>query len=374
MKRKFVPFELERMMSIWENLVEYNLSESGVHPITIHELIDDPHVIEDLLSTSLTYPQTNGSIELRERIAALYPGATSNNVLVTTGAAQANFSTIITVLEPGDEIIVMLPNYMQIWGIAKNINLNIKVFSLKEELDWGIDLDELNRTVSNNTKLIAVCNPNNPTGHIFSAEEMDAVVASASRVGAWLLTDEVYAGAERLTDKKTDTFWGRYDRVLAIGSMSKAYGLPGLRIGWVVAPPDMTEEIWARQDYITISTTILANKLAAYALLPEVHSRILTRTREYIRKGYKNFEQWCKNNKDLFSLVPPQAAAIAFIRYHHSINSTNLCKRLIQEKKMYVVPGDHFGIDHHLRISYGLPANYLNEGLNRLSQMIISLR
>ena len=372
MDREFIPFHLERMMSIWENVVEYNLSESGVHPLTIEELVEDTKVIEDLLSTGLNYPQTNGSIELRERIAALYKGATSDNVQVTVGAAQANYTTILTVLEPNDEILVMLPNYMQIWGAAQNHGFQVKTFTLREELKWGVDIDELERAVSKRTKLIAVCNPNNPTGYILSEEEMDAIVAAASRVGAWLLADEVYAGTERLTDEFTPSFWGRYERVLAINSMSKAYGMPGLRIGWVVAPTRTAEEIWSRQDYITISATMLSNKLAAYALSPQVRPRIVARTRQFIRQGYDNFERWYIEHDDLYSLIPPQAAAIAFVRYHADVNSTELCTQLIHEQQTYVVPGDHFGLDHHIRISYGMPADYLNEGLSRLHRVITS--
>jgi aspartate/methionine/tyrosine aminotransferase len=372
MTTEFIPFDLERVMSLWEHRVEFNISESGVHPMSIQELVEDSRLIKELLATEIGYVQTNGSIELRERIAALYPGANPDNVLVTVGAAQANFSALLTVLEPSDEIVFMLPNYMQIWGVAKNFGFRVKTFSLKEKLEWGIDLEELERTVSNKTKLIAICNPNNPTGHIMSKEEMDAIVNVASRTGAWILADEVYAGAERVTDEITPTFWGRYDRVLAINSMSKAYGLPGLRIGWVVAPTETAEEIWARQDYITICTTKLSNKLAAYALYPEVRSRILQRTREYVRKGYNNLERWCLEHEDLFSLVPPQAAAIAFVRYHRDINSSELVYRLIHEQGTFVVPGDSFGLDQYLRISFGLSADYVNEGLRRIHQVLIS--
>ena len=374
MKQDFVPFELERIMSIWEHQVEYNLSESGVHPLTTRELLHqgDPAVLDDLLATELNYPQTNGTIELRERIAALYSGATRDNVVVTTGAAQANFTSILTTLDPGDEIVVMLPNYMQIWGIAKNFNLKVKTFSLQAEQGWAVDLEGLNRAVSAKTRLIAVCNPNNPTGHIMPAPEREAVVRAAARVGAWLLADEVYAGAEHWTDQVTPSLWGDYDRVLAIGSLSKAYALPGLRIGWVVAPTDLAEEIWARQDYITICSTMLGNKLAAYALTPEVRAWILARTRQYVRRGYQNFERWCRQHRDLFTLVRPEAAAIAFVRYHRRINSARLVDRLIHEKQTYVVPGDHFGLDHYLRISYGLPDEYVNEGLQRVYDLLVS--
>lgn len=372
MSRSFVQFDLERFMSAWENVVEYNLSESGVHPMTAEELVEDPNLVEELLSTGLNYPQANGAIELRQHIAALYTGATQDDVLVTTGAAQANFTSLMTLVEPGDEVAVMLPNYMQIWGAAQNLDAQVKTFSLKEEQDWALDLDELERAVSDRTKLIAVCNPNNPTGRILTAGEMEAIVAAASRAGAWLLSDEVYAGAERVTDEVTPSFWGRYDRVLAVGSMSKAYGLPGLRIGWVVAPRETAEAIWARQDYVTIGTTMLGQKLAAHALSPEVRPRILARTRDYIRRGYGNFEKWVESHGDIFSLVPPQAAAIAFVRYHVDVNSSALVDRLIEEQSMLVVPGDHFGLDHHLRISYGLPQDYLMEGLNRLYRVISS--
>ncbi len=371
---KFRPFELERIMSKWENVVEYNLSESGVHPVTIRELVDDPAEIERLLATELNYPQANGTIELRERIAALYPGATPDNVLVTVGCIEANFIALQTLLAPGDEMVVMLPNYMQIWGLGHNLGLRVKCFHLREELGWGLDLDELNEMVSAQTKLIAVCNPNNPTGHILTATEMDGVVAAAERVGAWLLADEVYSGAERLTDTQTPSFWGRYDKALAMGSMSKAYGLPGLRLGWVVAPADTADEIWARHEYVTISATMLSNKLATIALSPEVRPRLIQRTRDYIRRGFPVLDGWLESHEGAFSLVPPQAAAISFARYHLDINSTDLVRRLIHEKGVLIAAGDHFGVDHHLRISYGLPPDYLRAGLNRIHELIVELQ
>lgn len=373
MRENFYPFMLEREMSIWENQVEYNLSESGVHSMTFLELFaGDEQMIEQVLSTELNYPQTNGTIELREGIARLYPGATPDNVVVTSGAAQANFTTLLTIMDPGDELLVMLPNYMQIWGAAKNLGINVETFSLREELDWGVDIDDLIRSVTDKTRLIAICNPNNPTGHILSADEREAIVQAADKVGAWILTDEVYAGAEHNQDEITPSMWGHYERVFAIGSLSKAYALPGLRVGWVVAPGKMADEIWARQDYVTISATMLGNKLAAYALSPEVHQRVISRTRDYVRRGYGNFANWCQERSDLISHVPPQAAAIAFVRYNREINSSELVRRLIDEQSTLVVPGDHFGLDQHLRISYGLAEDYVNEGLARIYQTLIS--
>jgi aspartate/methionine/tyrosine aminotransferase len=370
MTQDFLPFEIERVMSKWENVVEYNLSESGSHPMSIRELVRDDAVLDELLDMEQHYPQANGILELRERISALYPGSTSDHVLVTTGCIEANFNTVLTVMKPGDEIVVMLPNYMQIWGIAENFGFSPKSFNLKEEQGWAVDLEELNRVVNDRTKLIAVCNPNNPTGHIMKDAEIEGVVEAAKGVGAWILSDEVYAGAERVQDQETPTLWGQYERVLAMGSLSKAYGLPGLRIGWVVAPPEMMDQIWARHEYSTISATIMSNYLAAIALSPEVRPRLIQRTRDYIRNGFEILEEWVDEHDGVLEMVPPEAAAIAFVRYKLPINSTEFCMRLIHEKSVYIVPGDHFGQDHHWRISYGLPEEYLKEGLRRVHDLI----
>ncbi len=372
---EFQPFTMERMMSKFEQDVEYNLSESGVHPVSLAELLaDDPEEMNRLLATELNYPHVNGIPELRENIAALYDGAVPENVLVTVGAAEANYITTRTLLSAEDEIVIMLPNYMQIWGIAKNHGYRVKAFHLREENSWAPDLDELDQAVTAKTRLIAVCNPNNPTGRILTEAQMNAIVAVAERVGAWILADEVYRGAERLNGAESPSFYGRYDKVVATGSLSKAYGLPGLRIGWVVGPPDTVDDTWARHEYVTISATMLANKLAALALSPEVRPRLIQRTRDYIRRGYPVLQEWMDNHEDTLHLTPPQAAAIAFIRYQLDINSTAFTERLRKEKSVLIVAGDHFGMDHFVRVSFGLPHDYLIPGLDRIHELIMKLK
>ncbi len=372
--KEFQPFVMERMMSKWENVVDYNLSESGVHAMTLGELLAmDGKSPDALAEVDFDYPQANGTVELRRNIARYYPGAGPDNVLVTVGAAEANYLTLHTLLDPGDEVVIMRPNYMQVWGVAVNHGLRVKTFNLLEAEGWVPDLAELERVVGPQTKLIAVCNPNNPTGRIMTEAEMSAVVATAERVGAWILADEVYTGAERETDDEAPTFYGRSERVIAVGSMSKAYGLPGLRIGWAVGPAGAVDDLWARHEYTTISTSMLSNKLAAIAMSETVRPQILARTRKFIRDGYPVLEAWMRSHGNTFSLVPPEAAAIAFVRYHMDINSTTLVERIRDDKSVLIVPGDHFGLDNFIRISYGLPHDYLTAGLNRIHEAIMEL-
>ena len=371
---KFEPFVMERMMSKFENYVDFNLSESGVHPMTLRELMTlAGRSVDELGEVLINYPQANGTPELRQIIANLYKGAGVDNVLVTTGAAEANYLTIHTLLEPGDEMALMAPNYQQVWGVAVNRGVKVTPFHLAEDKGWALDIDSLKRAVTPRTKLIAVCNPNNPTGRIMTSAEMDAVVAEAARVGAWLLADEVYGGAERESDVQTPSFYGRYDKVIAIGSMSKAYGLPGLRTGWAVGPADTLDEMWARHEYITITTTMMSDKLTAIALSPTVRPKVLARTRKFIRDGYPVLTEWAAKHGNMFSVFPSQAAAIAFVRYNLPINSTELTERLRKEKSVLIVPGDHFGLDHHLRISFGLEHGYLKGGLDRIHALVNEL-
>ena len=184
---KFPIFELERIQSIYENTVEFNLTESGFHPFTLDELLN-PEQLDAIRHTVLGYGQTNGSPAVRRRIAALYSDLTADNILVTNGSSEANFVSCHTLIEPGDEVVVMVPNYMQIWGIAEEMGAVPVAFHLREENGWAPDLDELKRVVNNKTRMITVCNPNNPTGYTLTLDEMREIVAVADGVGGWMHT------------------------------------------------------------------------------------------------------------------------------------------------------------------------------------------
>ncbi len=370
----FQPFVMERMMSRFEQTVEFNLSESGVHPLTLDELIgEDRDILGSLMSTELTYPQVEGTPSLRSNVSQMYEGAGPNNVLVTVGGIEANYLAVATLLSPGDQMVVMVPNYMQVWGLAKNRGVDVRTFALDRGRGWAPDLDELTDRVTAKTRMIAVCNPNNPTGRILTETEMDSIVSVADSVGAWILSDEVYRGAERTTDVETPSFFGRYDKVVAVGSMSKAYGMPGLRLGWAVVPEDLRDELWARHEYLTISATAISNTLGAFALSSEVRPRLVKRTRRFIREGFPNLERWMAQQGSVFDSVDHQASAVALLPYTVDVNSSELADRLRLEKSVLVVPGDHFGLDGFLRVSFGLPPEILLPALDRIGELLTEL-
>jgi len=366
-------FEMERLQSTWENRVKFNLSESSVHPMSVRELIPDPEFHDQLLGTPLAYNQSNGTDELRATIAALYPGATPDHIEVTNGGSEANFVTIYSMLEPGDEVVVVLPNYGQIWGLTNSLGMAVKAVHLRGDLGWAPDLDRLESAVSGRTKMIVVCNPNNPTGAILSASEMEAIIRVASRCGAWILADEIYQGSER-DGITTPSFYGKYDRVIVTNGLSKAYGLPGLRIGWIVAPSELIARMWSRHDYTTIAPGTMSDMLARVALSPAGRVRCLERTRGICRHNFPLFRRWVEEHGSMFSLVEPRAGAIAYLHYDLQMNSTGLIQRLLHEKSVLVVPGDHFGMDHYLRIGYGPPAGYLQQALGHIDDLLQSLR
>jgi len=365
---KIEHFKMERMQSQWENLVDYNLSESGVHPLSFQELISSKEM-EEILNTNLGYLQTNGTPELRERVCALYPGTDIENILITSGSAEANFLLAWSQIEPGDETLFMIPNYMQLWGLMRAFGAHVKTYRLRENLNWNPDLDELKKSVTSRTKIIAVTNPNNPTGSRLSTEARETILELAEKADAWIFADEVYQGAE-LDGQTTPSFWGTYKKVVVSNGLSKAYGLPGLRMGWMVAPKDFIQKVWPYHDYTTISISAVSDRLARIALASDKRDRILGRTRSILGANIEILNSWFETQDGLFHYVPPQAGAITFARYTLDMNSTELVNKIREKKSVLIVPGDHFAMDRYLRFGYGEKKERLIKALDLIQEAL----
>ncbi len=362
---RYVPFRMERYQSTYEHRVEINLSESGVHPLTVRELLDLAGHGGGVDDVRLGYGQSNGSDELRDRIAGLYPEATEANVLVTVGGAEANFTSFWHLMETEGAAAVVLPSYGQVPGLLESFGSKIRPVHLLEQEGWQPDLDALADALKAGARFVLVTNPNNPTGAALRSDAMEAMVGLAREHEAWILADEVYAGAEVEGDQ-TPSFWGRYSRVLVTNSLSKAYGLPGLRLGWVLGPSEVVAELWGRTDYTTISPASLSDTLATLALEPATRARILRRTRGIVRANLGLLQDWTSSQEGRFRYHPPDAGAICYVHYDAPVNSTEFAEKLRTEKSLLVVPGDHFGMDSYLRIGFGNPADELLDGLARI--------
>lgn len=374
------PFRMERILSRYENTVEFNLSESGVEPMRADELLTTEAERAAFVHASLGYSQSNGTDALRDRIAAFYPGARRENVVVTNGGSEANYATFWSILDRGDRVAYMLPNYLQTWGLARAYAGRADAFRLIEKPDgrggrrWGIDLKSLERAVGKKTRIILVTNPNNPTGAVLDEEEMNAVVAAARRARAYIVCDEIYRGAER-AGPLSPSFWGRYDKVMVTSGLSKAFGLAGLRIGWVVGPAPAIDKIWGYRDYTTIAPGMLSDLLACRAMEPAKRDAIFDRTRGYVRRHWPVLEKFVAERSDILSVIPPVAGAIALVRYDLPIGSTALTERLRLEKSTLIVPGDLLGVSRHIRIGfgYGEDDRHLRGGLGRIDEMLRSI-
>ena len=365
---KFEEFELERNQSLFEHEVDYNLSESGLHPLPLKSILTEDEQ-QELLETELIYGYTTGTPMLREKIADLYTGADFDNVLATSGSAEANFVAVMTLLEPGDELIYMVPNYLQIRGIARSFGITVKELPIREELGWQWDMKELESMISSKTKMIGVCHPNNPTGSIVSKENMGKIIDIASGNDCWILSDEVYRGAE-LNGIESPSFYGNYEKTIVNAGLSKAYRLPGLRIGWTVGPKDYIKKAWAFHDYTSISIAYHSDWVASRILDTKRRKQILDGTKQHLNQNMNTLVEWIDTCDGKLSLSPPRAGAIAFVRIKMDIPSQDLTYHIRDNFSVLLTAGKWFGLEGFLRFGYGPPNEYLLEALDRIGESL----
>ena len=366
---KMPEFEMERMQSTWENLVDYDMSESGVRPVTLRELVEMGFDLDAAMDLPLGYSQSNGTIPLRERLAAIYPGATVDQIEVTNGTSEANYLLALSVLEPGDEIAMEIPNYMQLWGVPRSLQAPVTTFHLRPDCGWEPDWEEFERAVTPRTRLLYLSNPNNPSGAVLSDAAMRRIVARCDETNTILLADEVYLGAE-VDGDRTHSFWGLSDRVVVTSGLSKAYGIPGVRIGWIVGPPALVATCWSQHDYLTIGPNKLSDLVARTAVTSANREHLYARTRAILGANLPIISDWAAGFGDRLQFNRPRAGAMPLVRYLADVPSVDLCERIRTAQNTLVVPGIHVGLEGYLRIWYGGRQEYITEGLRRIGVVL----
>ena len=282
---KIDTFGVEMWMNEWETKCEFNLAETCVESLTIDQLFQisgtNKKDLSEILSLKMTYGEIKGSDRLRKAIAALYDNQTYQNVLVTHGTIGANMLVHKTLVDSGDRVVSVVPTYQQHFSIPKSIGADVHLLRLREENNWLPDLDELRKLIMPGTKLIALTNPNNPTGSLIDKEMLGQISEIAAEVGSWILCDEVYRGTDQHGTGMTTSIADIYEKGISTAGMSKAFSLAGLRLGWVTAPTRVIEDVMIHRDYDTISVGMVDDYLATVAL--ESVDRLLERSHEITR-------------------------------------------------------------------------------------------
>jgi aspartate/methionine/tyrosine aminotransferase len=373
---KIETFALERWMTRWETVVRYDLAESGIKPMTVDELLTlagRDAALERMLGISLGYSEARGTVELRGLLAALYRDVTPDEILVTTGAIEANFLLFNVLLNPGDHIIVVDPAYQQLQSVPKAIGCDVSLWKLRPENDFRYDLDELEALVNVRTRLIVINTPHNPTGSVLTPVEQERVFAIAERVGAHVMGDEAYRW---LTLPGREPFAGPVrdlgERGISVGTLSKPFGLPGLRIGWIAATPEIVRACWSQRDYISLSPGKLNDYLATLAI--QQREAIFARTQKIAAENLTTLEQWIHEREDLVSWVPSRGGLLGLLRYDIDVPSMELADRLASEASVMLAPGAAFGYEHFLRIGIGGDPAVFREGLGRAASVLEAAR
>jgi aspartate/methionine/tyrosine aminotransferase len=357
------PFEMERMQSTWENVVEMDMSESGVRPVTLRELGELGLDLDAVMATPLGYSQSNGTIPLRERLAEVYPGATPDNLEVTNGTSEANYLVALALIRPGDEVAFEVPNYMQYAGVPPSLGAQVRRFKLRAASKWEPDWEEFEQAVNERTRLVYISNPNNPSGSVLSRDAMQRIVERCDKVGAYLVADEVYQGAE-IECERTPSFWGMSERVIVTSGLSKAYGIPGVRIGWIAGPRGVIAACWTQHDYLTIGPNKISDMVARVAV--ENREKLYARTRAILQNNLPIMREWACSMGGFVMLLEPKAGALCLARYRAQTPSYELAERIRENQSVLIVPGAHLGLEGHVRLWLGGTPEFLKEGLRRI--------
>ncbi|GHV57897.1 aminotransferase [Synergistales bacterium] len=373
---KIAPFGVEQWMNEWETGAVTNLAETCVKSLTVEELLElsgrGDAVLKELLKLRMSYGDIPGSDELLERVAALYERQKRENVIMMNGGSGANFLSLYTLVEPGDEVVSVNPTYQQLYSIPESFGAKVKLLHLKIEDGFLPDLGRLAELVTSKTRVICVNNPNNPTGSLMEEPLLRGIADIARQAGAWLYCDEVYRFMVHDPSKKIPSVADIYEKGVVSCSFSKCFSLAGLRLGWIAGPKPFIEDVFSRRDYMTVSCGRIDDLLGRTALA--AGEKILSRNLAIVRECAEVLDRWIESEKRV-SYVKPSAGTTAFPRYDYNIPSEEFCARLFRKDGTFLLPGKCFGeeFDRHLRVGYAYSPALLEEGLKKVSAFLRDL-
>ncbi len=368
---KIEPFGVEIWMNEFETRCKFNLAETCVASLTVEQLLDmsdrNTDVLDDLKRMKLTYGAIEGSDRLRDAICTLYQDQQRHNILVTHGAVGANALVHETLVGPGDHVISVRPTYQQHYSIPESYGATVDILHLRPENGFLPDLEQLAALIRPETRLIAINNPNNPTGSLMDGDFLSRFIDIVRPSRAYILCDEVYRGTAQQGDGFTPALADLYDRGISVASMSKTFSLAGLRLGWIAAAPEVIEAVSIHRDYTTISVGMLDDYFAALAL--EAKDRILERSHRITRGNLRILDDWV-TSQPAITYVRPQAGTTALLKYDFDMPSRDLCVELLGETGVMLTPGSALHMEGWLRIGYANDPEILKAGLARFGAFL----
>ncbi|HKM39764.1 MAG TPA: aminotransferase class I/II-fold pyridoxal phosphate-dependent enzyme [bacterium] len=369
---QLAPFLVERWLNTHEQSARYNLAETDAKPFTVQELLQQANAdTTKLLDLHISYNPTLGSAPLRDLIASFYPGTTADNVLITTGAMEADFLLANILVQPGDTVIVQYPAYQALYSVAEARGAKVKRWHLTREQKFKPDLNKLEQLLDEKTKVVILNIPHNPTGAIINHNQLRTILAWAEEKGFWVLCDEVYH--DLAADSQVPPYAAALSpKAISVGSMSKAYGLSGLRLGWFVGPPHLVQQAWQWKDYTTISISPISDFLARLALSHK--DAIMMRNKAIANANWQLLLDWLRQWAQLVDYVPPAAGVLIFPWLKQpQLSGTDFCQGAFDQKGVLLVPGEAFGYESHFRLGFGGDTETFSAGLEQLSQYCTQL-
>ena len=364
-------FKVEEWFNKYEKLAKYDLADTCVESLSINELLQivglKENSLQEIFDKKLNYGDIHGSSRLKKAICTMYDNKLEDNITITHGAIGANQLVMLSLVEPNDKIVSIIPTYQQHYSIPKSFGGHVEICMLKEKNNWLPDLEELKKLVGTDTKLICMNNPNNPTGAVIPDEMLGQIVEIAKKSDAYILCDEVYRGLNHNGNPFSKSIADIYEKGISTGSMSKVFSLAGLRLGWIAANKDIIDDINHQREYNTISVGILDDYFASLAI--ENKDKIIQRNLEKLSIGKKILLNWVEKEPRV-TLVVPKGGTTAFVGYKSNISSVDLCKKLQDDTGVMILPGETLECDGYLRIGCGNNFDQLKKALQIFSQWL----
>ncbi|MDD4363237.1 MAG: aminotransferase class I/II-fold pyridoxal phosphate-dependent enzyme [Atribacterota bacterium] len=370
---KINTFQVERWLNLYEDKAKFELAETDAKPFTIEELSQlnpQENLLQKLAKIKIGYNPTKGSKSLRKKIANLYGNNTSEeNILVTTGAIEADFLLANVLLEKGDKVIALWPAYQALYSTAESCGAKLEFWKLSPENNFQPDIEELAKIIDEKTKLVVLNIPNNPTGAIINESQLKTILKWSEEYDFYVLCDEVYH--ELITDNNIVPPYGHSlsKKAISVGSMSKAYGLSGIRLGWIAGSETIIDQCWQLKDYTSISNSPISDYLAQFAL--DNFKKIFERNSNILKSNREVISLWFTEHQKYFDFYLPDAGVLCFPKIKNlPISSEELALDLFHKKSLLVVPGECFGFPNFLRIGFGGDTAKLKKSLSVFSSYL----